>query len=259
MVPNYSSPADTSIEVARYTVPADQQQALYDLLVDAANSWQRLLPGFISANVYLSEDHTHIINQVEWRTREDWQNALQHPELATSHSKIQALSGTIHADVQAYKAPMAETGFVIPLWKDEETTPVAVAPHEKKIVLLTGAQTNNMISIIGFTNAPGDFNPLHVHTREDEIWHIIDGEFEFEVGEKIFRVGPGSTVFGPRNIPHCYRYAGESGVGHLIITYTPAGLERFFIQLDEWVANGIDFTPEMIADLSASVGAPVIV
>lgn len=257
----YSDPLDVYTEVAVYnTVTAVQQQVLYDLLVDAANSWLRLLPGFLSANIYRGEDGTHIVSQIEWRTRENWQHSLQHSEREAIHSKIQALGGNI-VDAQTYKAPqivkgpLAETGLVLPLWKDEETTPVFSQPHEKKIMLLTGAQTNNLISMVGFTNAPGDFNQLHVHTREDEYWHIIDGEFEFQVGGKIFRAGPGSTVFGPRNIPHCFRYAGESGVGRLIIMYTPAGIERAFLQHDEWAANGTDVTPEMLKNLADSIGA----
>ena len=65
-------------------------------------------------------------------------------------------------------------------------------------------------------------------------------------------------MFGPRNIPHRFRYAGESGVGHVLIIYTPAGLERFFTQMDEWVANGIDITPEMVVKLSDSVGTSIL-
>lgn len=243
MVPNYANPSDAYTETAVYTVRETQQQVVCDLILEYVNRWQRFLPGFISANVYLSEDRTHILFQVEWRTREDWRNTLQHTERAAMLSSIQALSGTVPVDIQAYKAPqiiqgpLPETGFVIPQWKDEETTPVSiVAPAERKTVLLTGAQTNNVISLIGFTNAPGDFNILHVHTREDEIWHVIDGEFEFEVGGKVVHAGPGGTVFGPRHISHRFRYAGESGVGHVLVICTPAGLERFFMQLDEYDA-----------------------
>ncbi|GHO42030.1 cupin domain-containing protein [Ktedonospora formicarum] len=83
---------------------------------------------------------------------------------------------------------MAEDGLLIPKWKDEEATPVTiVAPEERKAVILTGAQTKNMISMISFTNTPGNFNALHYHTREDEIWHIIDGEWEFQVNGKVHR------------------------------------------------------------------------
>jgi quercetin dioxygenase-like cupin family protein len=264
MVQNYSQPADAYTEVAVYTVTVDQQQALYDLLVDATNSWQRLLPGFMSANIYLGENHTHIVDQVEWRTREDWQNSLQHPEWAATHARIQALGGDIQADVQAYplpliiKGPMAETGLVIPMWKDEDAISVPLQTHESTVILLSGAQTNNMISMVGFTNTPGDFNALHVHTREDEIWYVIDGEFEFEVGGKLHRAGPGGTVLGPRNIQHRFRYAGESGVGRLIIIYTPAGPDWLFMHLDELTANGIEVTPEMFAALADSQGAYLV-
>lgn len=43
--------------------------------------------------------------------------------------------------------------------------------------------------------------PLHVHAREDEIFHIIDGEHAFRCGEQEFRVEPGAFVFLPRGVP----------------------------------------------------------
>ncbi|GHO77736.1 hypothetical protein KSD_55070 [Ktedonobacter sp. SOSP1-85] len=81
----YNNPLDAYTETAVYTVTAVQHQALYDLLLETANRWQRSLPGLLSVNIYPSEDHTHILYQVEWRTREDWHKTLQHPEREAIH------------------------------------------------------------------------------------------------------------------------------------------------------------------------------
>lgn len=64
-----------------------------------------------------------------------------------------------------------------------------------------------------------------------------------------------SMGIGPIQVAHCFRYVGESGVGRLIIMYTPAGIERAFLQHDEWAANGTDVTPEMFKNLADNIGA----
>lgn len=35
--------------------------------------------------------------------------------------------------------------------------------------------------------------PLHVHAREDELFHILEGEHAFECGDDRFEVGPGDS------------------------------------------------------------------
>jgi len=47
--------------------------------------------------------------------------------------------------------------------------------------------------------------PLHSHTREDEIWFVLEGEIAFTLGEKIIIGGPGTFVYIPRNTPHTFQ------------------------------------------------------
>lgn len=69
--------------------------------------------------------------------------------------------------------------------------------------------------------------PRHLHHDQDEWIYIIEGEFVFEVGEEKFRVGPGESVFIPRNVAHVYSPA--NGSGRYINLYQPAGvMEEFF-------------------------------
>jgi Cupin domain len=55
-----------------------------------------------------------------------------------------------------------------------------------------------------------------------------DGEFVFQVGEDVFRLKAGDSIFGPRNVPHAF--ANISDTGRLMIVYQPAGaIEQFFL------------------------------
>lgn len=63
-----------------------------------------------------------------------------------------------------------------------------------------------------------DSPPLHVHHTEDEIFHILDGEFLFQVANEQRRVGPGTFLLAARNTPHTYIVASPGGGRFLTIT-----------------------------------------
>jgi DNA-binding transcriptional MerR regulator/uncharacterized RmlC-like cupin family protein len=70
--------------------------------------------------------------------------------------------------------------------------------------------------------------PRHLHHDQDEWIYVIEGEFNFEVGDKRFRVGPGESVFMPRQVPHAWAPVSDQP-SKVINTYQPAGkMEEFF-------------------------------
>ncbi len=77
----------------------------------------------------------------------------------------------------------------------------------------------------------------HVHSREDEMYYVLEGYHVFVCGGQEFQVGPGGVVFLPRGVPHAHRRR-ERGVGRLLCILTPAGLEGFFQILAEATRSG---------------------
>ena len=94
--------------------------------------------------------------------------------------------------------------------------------------------------------------PLHVHEHEDEAFYVLEGEHEFQVGERTHRVGPGGMVFAPRGIPHSQRRVVPR-TGHILVLTVPAGLEGFFRALAEAYAAG-ELGPEAYARASKEYG-----
>lgn len=47
--------------------------------------------------------------------------------------------------------------------------------------------------------------PLHMHTHEDELWHILEGEIVFIANGQSETYCQGATVFIPRNTPHTFQ------------------------------------------------------
>ena len=56
----------------------------------------------------------------------------------------------------------------------------------------------------------GSGSPLHVHSREDEWFYVIDGELTSWVGGQVIDAPAGSFVYGPRGIPHTFLVSYET-------------------------------------------------
>ena len=95
------------------------------------------------------------------------------------------------------------------------------------VIRLRGSETAGTVSVVESHDVPGGGPPPHIHHREDETFQILEGEYEWTVGDKKFVAGKGETIFAPRGIPHTYRYLGKTP-GRLMCVITPSGFEGFF-------------------------------
>jgi mannose-6-phosphate isomerase-like protein (cupin superfamily) len=91
---------------------------------------------------------------------------------------------------------------------------------------LSGVQTGDEFSLIGATMPPGGDGGLHLHTREDESVHLLEGCLDVTIGEETFTLQAGQTYFAPRNIPHRLRNTGNVPARSLLIN-TPGTFDRF--------------------------------
>ena len=94
--------------------------------------------------------------------------------------------------------------------------------------------------------------PLHVHSREDELFYIVEGEHIITLGDREHRLGPGDALFAPRGVPHAQRRV-EPGVGRELVVLTPGGFEQFFRDLVEAERNGTR-GPDAYAEASERAG-----
>jgi quercetin dioxygenase-like cupin family protein len=86
--------------------------------------------------------------------------------------------------------------------------------------------TNGAFLLVEAMLAPGTEPPPHVHTREGELFYVLEGEFDVYVGEKAFNVKTGECVFMPRFRPHAFII--RSSRLRFLALFTPAGLEGLF-------------------------------
>lgn len=88
------------------------------------------------------------------------------------------------------------------------------------------AEGTDGMSVLEHRAPHGDSPPMHIHETEDEIFHILEGEFRFRVEEEEFRRGRGETMLAPKGVAHTYRVESEAGGRWLTIT-SRGDFERF--------------------------------
>ena len=71
------APIATLINV--FTVRADRQRELVDLLVRATEEVMRHLPGFIAANIHAGTDGTRVVNYAQRQSTADFRAMLDNP------------------------------------------------------------------------------------------------------------------------------------------------------------------------------------
>jgi quercetin dioxygenase-like cupin family protein len=76
----------------------------------------------------------------------------------------------------------------------------------------------------------GEGPPLHIHHNEDEVIHVLAGEYEFWFDGATRRLGPGVSIFLPRGVPHTFRVVSKTP-GRNLAVLTPGGFENFFIDV----------------------------
>ena len=71
--------------------------------------------------------------------------------------------------------------------------------------------------------------PEHLHRGVAETIHVVEGEFEMAVDGRRLRMGAGETVHVAADVVHSGRNVGP-GTGRRILIFSPAGMERFFLE-----------------------------
>jgi quercetin dioxygenase-like cupin family protein len=125
---------------------------------------------------------------------------------------------------------------------------------------LSGRRTQGGIDIVDHRVPAGYAPPPHVHSDQDEVFYIIDGQFAIRCGAQHWQAGPGSLVFLPREVPHGFTVSND-GPGQTLLINAPAGFADVVSELGEaarqLVLPGPDVAmpdPERIATISEAHG-----
>jgi len=116
-------------------------------------------------------------------------------------------------------------------------------------VKIGSEQTDGRYAVIEDVSPVGGGPPLHVHRYEDEVFYVLEGEVEFQLGDQRFRAKAGSTAFLPREIPHTFRNVGRIP-SKVLVVIIPARFVGFFDEVHALTKP----TPEQAMELGKTYG-----
>lgn len=97
-------------------------------------------------------------------------------------------------------------------------------------LIATAADTAGQYTVLEQITPPGWGPPRHIHSREDEIFYILEGAYDLHVGDKRQTVSAGASAVLPRNVPHGFRNVAPT-LSRLVCVLAPGGLEEYFLAL----------------------------
>jgi DNA-binding transcriptional MerR regulator len=156
--------------------------------------------------------------------------------LARTRELIETIDKTIQhlKGVKKMKSKEMFAGFSVAAGEDrfDEQIKLGGEPVDCKV---SARDTNGAMCVFEWTGGSG--GPRHFHYDLDEWIYVIDGELEFQVGDKRFRAGTGESVFLPRKVGHAWACVGGKPC-KIINVYQPAGnMEEFFREAGKFFAN----------------------
>lgn len=95
----------------------------------------------------------------------------------------------------------------------------------------TGERDGGGPTVIEFEAAPGFSTGDHVHSKVEEIFYVVNGEFNIRVGDWLGRVGPGNFVQVPPTVAHGFGNPGSESATLLMIISPAAVHEEYFREL----------------------------
>jgi len=110
------------------------------------------------------------------------------------------------------------------------TGPAYWGPGELMTFLITGEETGGAFFMADISVVPGGGTPPHIHHREDESFHLLEGTLTIQVGGDTMTASPGDFVYLPRGIDHSFKNTGDV-IAKALVLVASAGLEGFFAEV----------------------------
>jgi mannose-6-phosphate isomerase-like protein (cupin superfamily) len=118
--------------------------------------------------------------------------------------------------------------------------------------LARSPDTGGAYCLVELLTAPGAGTPPNRHPSDDEAFYVIDGSFEFTIGDETVPAGAGDFVKVPNGAVHAFRNIGERP-GRLLIINSPGKAH------DGFFSEAGDPMPPGTRELPPPSGPPDIV
>ncbi len=117
-------------------------------------------------------------------------------------------------------------------------------------ILATGEETAGTYALLEFIVQPQNGPPPHQHSREDEAFYILEGEFEFQIDGQAIAAPASTFIHAPRGQIHSFKNIGITPA-RMLCWSIPAGIEQFFIEVGQQVESPVEDKVNLIRPVSS--------
>ncbi len=121
-------------------------------------------------------------------------------------------------------------------------------------LIASAADTGGRYTMLEQVTPPGWGPPRHIHSREDEMFYVLEGVYDLHVGDERRTVSAGASAVLPRNVPHGFRNAASTP-SRLLSIIAPGGLEEYFLALGKCSPPP---NPAQLAELARPFGLTLL-
>ncbi len=172
--------------------------------------------------------------------------------LSTTAAAIPAL--LIGQNVHAQETKRTNRGFVVKASESRFNEKTLIGGKNPNDIKVSQKDTNGDLTVFEYTGNEKGGPPLHVHSHQDEIFFIVQGQFLFQVGNDKHTLKAGDTIFLPRAVPHAFAQLTENG--KMFFLFQPSGkMEDYFRALSNITSPP---TPEQGAKIFADHDMKVV-
>ena len=93
--------------------------------------------------------------------------------------------------------------------------------------LLEADEGDGRLGVALVTQPPGIATPLHRHSKEAEVFYLLEGRMSYRAGDDDFELYDGCFIYLPQDLPHAFRIRGDKPAKILALS-TPAGILHLY-------------------------------
>jgi Uncharacterized conserved protein, contains double-stranded beta-helix domain len=146
--------------------------------------------------------------------------------------------------------------FALPSAAGRTPMPLNVV-GEETLVKVSDADSEGLLAFFHLVAPPMSGPARHVHSREDELFYVLEGEIVFELDGTRHTVRPGGTVYLRRGVVHAYQNLRPQRA-RLLIATTPGAFSGLFVELSAATPPGEFPALDVLTAISEKYGITIV-
>jgi len=178
------------------------------------------------------------------------------PTATTSHPPLPSPATPHAAAGTSTDSAAGGTFHVLAAHEGRTAVPLNVV-GEETLLKVSPADSDGALAFFHLVAPPMSGPARHVHSREDELFYVLEGELVFELAGERHTVRAGDTVYLRRGVVHAYQNFTATDA-RLLIATTPGGFSDFFVELSAATPPGGMPPLEVLGALAEQYGMTIL-